>query len=424
MIHRPLFCLLLLTAANAFSQSTHGVGAVEGYVTRVVSLHDFDANGFQVLTNDKTKFLTQGIEGARRATDVDPYLGQGVTIYGTLKMNPHRVVAKEVVFLPLDNSTISGLAVIDRMPSPSPSPGDSILTVRADGYNVLINADTEKTFRKPLASITDVKTNVWIKYHGKLQSDGVLVADTALFIPNTVVEKESKLLEKNQYDPKAVDPESKQSITSKFVHGRDPKKIPPYEDATMQVRVDRVGASVIPAYQRELAPTDPTKVTFRFQLIDDPKMHDALALPSGIILVPVQIVDYLQNDTHLATVLADRIAAVLEKQTYREKLGKSTVRYTEIASLAGTLPIIAATTAAGSVFSTVTRQMEEEQSGRVSLGLLRDAGYDIRQAPIAWWLLATDAADKIPSTPIPPRASNLYKSLGSTWRNDSGAKLP
>ncbi len=30
----------------------------------------------------------------------------------------------------------------------------------------------------------------------------------------------------------------------------------------------------------------------------------------------------------------------------------------------------------------------EGQSGRVSLELLHDAGYDIDQAPIAWWLLS------------------------------------
>ena len=57
------------------------------------------------------------------------------------------------------------------------------------------------------------------------------------------------------------------------------------------------------------------------------------------------------------------------------------------------------------------------QSGRVSLGLLHDAGYDITQAPIAWWLLAKNSAHDISSIPIPPRAANLYKSLGTTWHN-------
>jgi hypothetical protein len=64
------------------------------------------------------------------------------------------------------------------------------------------------------------------------------------------------------------------------------------------------------------------------------------------------------------------------------------------------------------------------QSGRVSLGLLHDAGYDINQAPIAWWMLATDSADKLPSTPLPHRAANLYKSLGTTWRNYSEDAIP
>jgi hypothetical protein len=58
-----------------------------------------------------------------------------------------------------------------------------------------------------------------------------------------------------------------------------------------------------------------------------------------------------------------------------------------------------------------------EQSGRVSLGLLHDAGYDLQQAPIAWWLLASKPSKNLVDTKIPPRAINLYQTLGIVWKN-------
>ena len=160
------------------------------------------------------------------------------------------------------------------------------------------------------------------------------------------LDEEAKLLEKNKYDPQAVDPDAKQNIAEWLILGIDPKKIPPYQDVAMQARIDRIGSSLIPAYQRSLPTSDPSRIRFRFQLIDATNWKDAFASPSGIILVPFQIVNYLQNDTHLATVLADNVARVLEKQTYRGQRGREKMTIAEIASgvLGGLSTLGAATT--------------------------------------------------------------------------------
>lgn len=89
----------------------------------------------------------------------------------------------------------------------------------------------------------------------------------------------------------------------------------------------------------------------------------------------------------------------------------------EIASGLGGLSTLGAATYAITSVAAADKRNAEDQSGRVSLGFLHDAGYDINQAPITWWLLATDTAQKLASTPLPPRAANLYKSIGSTWHN-------
>jgi hypothetical protein len=89
----------------------------------------------------------------------------------------------------------------------------------------------------------------------------------------------------------------------------------------------------------------------------------------------------------------------------------------EIASGLGGLSTFGTTTLITSSIQNADKRNAENQSGRISLGLLHDAGYDINQAPMTWWLLVAGKPDRLPFTSLPPRAANLYKSLGSTWRN-------
>lgn len=177
----------------------------------------------------------------------------------------------------------------------------------------------------------------------------------------------------------------------------------------MQARVDAIGAALVPRYQRVLPDTDETKISFRFQVVDLKKMHDALAFPNGIILIPHQVVERLQNDSQLATVLADNIATVLEKQELRNEPAARKIAATSWAAL-----VVPGLGFAGhAMYKDFLRHMEEE-SGRVSLFLLHDAGYDIYQAPMAWWLLAS--SKDIANTPLPGRARYIYKTLGEAWR--------
>ncbi|QHS51872.1 hypothetical protein [Edaphobacter sp. 12200R-103] len=184
--------------------------------------------------------------------------------------------------------------------------------------------------------------------------------------------------------------------------------------------MDRIGSSLIPEYQRKLASDDPSKIAFRFQLIDNPKFHDALTLPNGIILVPRQIVERLPEDAQLAAVLADNIACALEKQTYRLAPSYAAMSTSQVASNVGGffVPGLGLATGVANYASAKSIRTDLlDQSGRVSLGLLHDAGYDLQQAPIAWWLLAAKPSKSLAETKIPPRAENLYRTIGLIWRN-------
>ena len=188
----------------------------------------------------------------------------------------------------------------------------------------------------------------------------------------------------------------------------------------MQERINRIGFSLVPSYQRNLPESDTSKILFRFQLVDEPKWDDAYSLPSGIIIVPGQLVELLPNDSELAAVLTDNIANVLEKQSYRLTSGFRAVTVGTIAADAALIGIpglgIGIFAAANSSAHQMTLNVYD-QRGRVALGLIHDAGLTIEEAPLAWWKIAGRHKKDLRSTRLPLRAANLYKAIGVTWRS-------
>jgi hypothetical protein len=72
----------------------------------------------------------------------------------------------------------------------------------------------------------------------------------------------------------------------------------------LQARVSRVGLSLVPAYQKQLADDSPSKIYFRFYAVDEASIRSDLSCNAGLILVPKQVVERLQNDDQLAALLA------------------------------------------------------------------------------------------------------------------------
>jgi hypothetical protein len=417
---------LFLFCISAFPEETNPP-AIAGYVTAITSPAIFGVNGMHVQCTGQTQLEQADASGEKLTTQTtqDRYLGQAIDIYGAVNKKTHTIVATKVIVHLVSPVKLSGTAIIDHVPAdPHQASGERLFS--ADGYRILITTQTQTTLTPPLTSLANIETNVWLKYTGKQRPDGVLVADTAVFTANVIPKGEDQLRTKNEYDTKAVDQDSKQSATSKFFLGTNVKKNPPYEDAAMQARVDRIGASLIPTYQRNLPDTDAAKINFRFQVIDEPQWHDARTLPNGIILVPRQVVQRLQNDSQLATVLADNIACALEKQTYRQVPANHKMIAAQLAADGGAFFVpglgLATVLANYKVEAAILRHAEE-QSGRVSLVFLHDAGYDISEAPNAWWLLAPKKPQDMIDTPLPERAAYLYQTIGTTWRSTPSTNL-
>jgi hypothetical protein len=394
-------------AAIEVSPCQGPLDALDGYVTRAASPSDFDVNGFHVLLTGTTSIEQTTGNGPTSITadNMKLYIGLPVRVDGKLQGKAHAITATTIMLHQPEAGTVSSAGVIDGvLPASSAASSADDHLVRVDGYLLLIPAATATTFNAPVDGKSAFQVNVWVSFEGASRPDGVIVAAKASFSKNVISTGEDKLRSKREYDPTAVAPDAKQGALRKAFVGLDPKRIPPYNNSAMQARVSAIGATLVPKYQRDLPDTDESKINFRFQVIDQKKWPDAVALPSGIILVPHQVVERMQNDSQLATVLADNIATVLEKQDLRAQPALHAMRVEQL-------------TGFGAGNSEELKELllhEEEESGRVSLFLLHDAGYDILQAPLVWWALA--GSKDIASTPLPERAGYIYKALGETWR--------
>jgi hypothetical protein len=396
---------------------------VSGYVTAVQPSGAFDVEGVHIHLTPTTEFRTRTGGAVSKAPASRPatfYVGETLDAVGRLDRTSHTLAAAQIVLVPPSPASVSGTAIIDLIP-PAPASADQLATdhtVRADGFLLHITAKTKLKFAEPLKSISDVTTNQWIQYSGVQQLDGTVLLDYAGIGPNHVNHTEDRIRTKTDYDPAAVSDDSHQSGLSKAFIGVDPRKIPPYHNEDMQARVERIGNSLIPAYQRALPDSDPSKIHFRFQVIDSTKWRDAVTMLSGVIVVPYQVVKRMQNDDQLATVLADNIAEAIEKDALRTNSTNTKVTGAEVAGAVAGIFIPGASLAtdlAGGGVAVHVHTLELQQSGRVSLCFLHDAGYDIAQAPLAWWLLAPKKPASIDQIRMPPRAVTLYVALGTTW---------
>ncbi len=419
-MNRTTRCLAMLALAIALpaQRAAASLPALDGYVTRAASPTDFDVNGFRVLADGKTTFIQDVRTSAGTAmTTVDaphPVLGAHAQVYGKMDRRQHTIQAETAEFATSPDAEVKGGAVIDALPAPQAGNAGEKL-IRADGYRILLTPKTTMKFDAPLASLSDVRTNLWISYKGERRADGVVVASSATLTANTAAARHEEAREKAGYDPEAVAPDAKQNAVGKAFLGVDAKKIPPYHDDAMQARVSKIGDSLVPQYQKDLPDSDPAKLRFRFQLVDAPNERDAIIWPSGVVLVPKQVVERMENDSQLAAVLADGIARLLEDQYYKLQSMKRKAVVFAIAATAGAGAIAGPLTGAGE-YAEVVRNLQE-QSARVSLALMSDAGYTLAEAPKAWWILSSKKPKPLVDVQLPERVQYVYEALDSTWRD-------
>lgn len=428
-------CLPLLAVIAAAGQSsTDDQPLLVGFVTRAASPSDFDVQGVRIRCGDNTHTgWSSGDTYTAGCPSATPDIGEQIEVYGAKARDRFSITATKLVLHSPELEEVSSAAVIDATPdwNPRGAPSGSVL-LRADGYQILIRPETRVRFTGPVQSLQQINANTWISYKGRQRADGAMLADEATLSPNTLTPADEKLRDKVDYDPVAAGAVPRQNAFSAGFEGVDFKRIPPWTDAAMEARVKRIGESLVPDYQNRLAEADPSKINFRFEVVHGNWGPVPVALPDGTILVPHEAVERMQTDSQLAAMIADGMACVLEKQAVRLRLTVNMLTAGETAAgVASLIPIadlagLPASTALGAKDHVVIRT-EMRQSERVSLTLLRDAGYDIQQAPVAWWtLLEWKKSKGGPSAPtlsstMPEPAAYLYRTLDSVWRPTGSA---
>lgn len=299
---------------------------------------------------------------------------------------------------PTSGHDISGLAIIVKVESAG---GDTLF--HADGYRIRVKTGTKIDVSGGRKSVADVTPSTWIRFEGVRDGTGVLVAQKAAFFPSgthkaLTVMGPKKPVQAEDYQPVIKDSilDARGQVVSLHTKVRYSDsggacgwhKVP--ADRALQERVERVGMSVVPAYQKLLSVDSPARIPFRFYAVTDDKIRTDIVCDKGLILVSKKLVERLQNDDQLAAVLADGIAFNLKRQlvtlTPLELAGVSADVLTLIPALSPA-GFIAGETAEAVLYHEAVVKLQRE-CGRIALQLMEDAGYDPWQAPEAWRLLA------------------------------------
>lgn len=194
-------------------------------------------------------------------------------------------------------------------------------------------------------------------------------------------------------------------------------------DAAVQERVRRVGAKVIPQYQRELLGNDTSKVPFRFYVVEEKNIHSDLGCGNdGLVLIAADAVARMQNDDQLAALLADQVAARLLARRPRSLQTSEWIEAGALSAAAAAAGGEVTGTIAGTIVNHEMQRKLVEERGRMALGYLADAGYDPWQAPEAWRLLAPSRFPKDPSKlKYPSRSKNELTILNFEYKRPAGA---
>jgi hypothetical protein len=254
-------------------------------------------------------------------------------------------------------------------------------------------ASEEAVGAGPLLSLADIGPGVIMTYEGKEQVDGTVLVSKVTFVKNEMEKGEKNLWKQLKIKEKPAD----------FVAGKPGElkvggikyKVLPNQE--VQDYVDRIGRSLIPAYQKNLPDGDPNKIPFKFVVIMQ-KGFNAAAYPNGTIIIHDDVFQILENEAQLAAVIGHEVAHATQEHGFRQlEHNKKRRRALAIASLF----------AAGMGYYSISNILDlvnaamingygrtmENQADRLGIQYMINAGYDPREAPRVWKLVTKKYGD-------------------------------
>lgn len=255
------------------------------------------------------------------------------------------------------------------------------------------NGDEEPAF-EPLRSLADVTVGTAMTYEGRRDRDGTIVATRVEFARNDLEAGEKRMWDSLKVSDKPFDDARSLAGDLRISQIGRFKTVP---DRQVQDYVARLGHQLIPEYQRTLPESDPSRIPFRFYVVEN-RVPNAFALPNGVVVIHSSIFDVVENEAQLAAIVGHEIAHAVQEHTWRQQQHQKGKRMAlaigaAIASayrqngIANVLTLVQAAMQNGYARSL------ENQSDRLGLEYMVDAGYDPREAPRVWKAMTRKLGD-------------------------------
>ena len=411
-------CAVLVSQAFAQAPKLKDV-KIRGYVTEFRSPTSFDIEDYRISRDEAFTLdfenadpgITFGLNDIRVGVELE-IRGQLNEATGDLKAKAIKVDLEQ--FKSIEQTAFitappQGIQLLD---------GNWAGELHADGQTILVTSDTTVLFKstkrekklaeqaakgkqpepedaaEPLTSLDQVTIGMAMTYEGTRDREtGRIVAERVEFSTNDLEDGEARMwksLKTTIKPPQALKPgELKIVQVGKFTLLPAPE---------VQEYVASIGRRLIPAYQAGLPDTDPRKIPFQFHVVLDDEPN-AFATPNGIVVVHTGLIELLENEAQLAAVIGHEIAHATHEHTWRQqnfhkkkRLAIGIAGFVAAAYGLETLSDIAGLVNAAIVNG--HQRTLENQSDRVGLQYMISAGYDPRQAPAVWKVMAKESGDE------------------------------
>jgi Zn-dependent protease with chaperone function len=386
---------------------------IRGYVTEFRSPTDFDIEDYRI-TRDQTfelDFENASPEITFQLQDIR--VGVELEIKGSLNEQTGELKAKAIKVDLEQFKSMKQTAFVSSAPE-----GLQLLDgtwageLRADGQVIRVTNATAVVFKptkrekklaeqkkknanddeveavEPLKSLDQVTVGMAMTYEGRRDREtGKILAERLEFSSNDMEDGEAKMWKSLKTSVKAAQGlkpgELKIDKVGKF------KLLP---DSEVQAYVTALGQRLIPTYQRGLPASDPRRIPFQFHVVQD-KSVNAFATPNGIVVVNSGLMEMVENEAQLAAVVGHEIAHATHEHTWRQQQFHAKKRMGiaiagAIASAYGMQNLADMATLVNGAIVNGHQRVLENQSDRIGLLYMIDAGYDPRQAPSVWKLMA------------------------------------
>jgi len=386
---------------------------IRGYVTEFRSPTDFDIEDYRVTHDQAFALDFENVSPEITFQLQDIRIGVELEIRGSLNEETGELKAKAIKVDLEQFKSIKQTAFVSSAPE-----GLQLLDgtwageLRADGQVIRVTRATAVVFKptkrekklakqnkqkaereerqdfEPLKSLDQVTVGMAMTYEGKRDREtGKILAERIEFSSNDLEDGEAKMWKslKTSIKPaQGLKPgELKIDQIGKF------KLLP---DPDVQTYVAALGQRLIPAYQRNLPASDPRRIPFQFHVVQD-KSVNAFATPNGIVVVNSGLMEMVENEAQLAAVVGHEIAHATHEHTWRQQQYHKNKRLGiaiagAFASAYGLQSLADLATLVNAAIVSGHSRSLENQSDRVGLQYIVAAGYDPRQAPAVWKLMA------------------------------------